>query len=215
MTNLLKKEFRLCLHPTSFIMLGLSALVLVPNYPYAVTFFYMTLSIYFVCLTSRENRDAVFTLCLPVSRKDMVRGRILMACCLEMTQLIVTALFLLLRRTIGGTENAAGLDANLALPGEGLILFGLFNLIFFSLWYKDIAKVGKPFLVASIVTFLYITLGVVSTYAVPFVRDGLDTPDPEHLTEKLLFLAAGAACYIVCTALAVRLSVNRFEQYDL
>ena len=38
--NLLKKEFRLCMHPTAPMMLALSALILVPAYPYAITCFY-------------------------------------------------------------------------------------------------------------------------------------------------------------------------------
>ena len=43
--KLLKKEFRLCLHPTGLIMPMLGSMVLIPNYPYAVSFFYMTLAI--------------------------------------------------------------------------------------------------------------------------------------------------------------------------
>ncbi len=213
--KLLQKEFRLCLHPTVFIMLGLAAMVLIPNYPYAVSFFYMTLAIYFVCLTGRENHDATYTLTLPVSRKEMVQGRILFACCLEGAQLIVSALFVWLKTLISTDPNQAGLDANLALPGEGLILFGLFNLIFFPAWYKNIQKIGGAFLKASIAVFLYITLGVVATYALPFVRDRLDTPDPQFLTEKLLFLGGGAVFYAAATAAAARISVRRFERQDL
>ena len=213
--NLLKKEFRLCLHPTSFLMLGMCALLLVPNYPYDVTFFYMTLSIFFICLSSRENHDASFTLCLPVSRADMVRSRIIMACCLEVGQLLVAALFLIVKQAVGHLENEAGMDANVALLGDGLILFSLFNLIFFPSWYRDISKVGKPFLLGSTAVFLYIVAGIVATYAVPFVRDALDTPDPAHLGEKLLFLAVAAVCFIACSILTVRLSVRRFEQLDL
>ena len=37
--KLLKKEWALCMHPAAWIMLGLTALILIPNYPYAVSFF--------------------------------------------------------------------------------------------------------------------------------------------------------------------------------
>ena len=40
MKELLKKEISLVLHPTNWLFLALSALVLVPNYPYYVTFLY-------------------------------------------------------------------------------------------------------------------------------------------------------------------------------
>ena len=213
--KLLAKEFRLCLHPTVYIMLGLSAMVLIPNYPYAVSYFYMTLAIYFVCLTGRENHDPTYTLTLPVSRREIVRGRMLFACCLEAAQLIFSALFVWLKTKISAEPNLAGLDANLALPGQGMILFGLFNLIFFLGWYKDIQKIGGAFIKASVAVFLYITVGVVATYALPFVRDCLDTPDPQFTTGKLIYLGIALAFYLAATCLAVRLSEKRFETQDL
>ena len=116
---------------------------------------------------------------------------------------------------IGVTENLAGLDANLALVGEGFLLFGLFNRLFFPLWYRDVRKVGKPFLIASAAVFLYVVLAVVSTYAVPFVRDRLDTADPAFLGEKAAFLGGSALVYLALTAWAARVSVRRFSALDL
>ena len=213
--KLLQKEFRLCMHPTALLMPLLGGLVLVPGYPYGVCFFYMTLAIYFVCLTGRENHDAAFTLSLPVSRREMARARILFACCLEGFQLAAVALFLLVKRLIGGGPNPAGLDGNVALLGQGLIVFALFNVIFFPGWYKNIQKLGGAFLLASAAVFVYITLGVVATYALPFVRDCLDTPDPAFLTEKLLYLLCAAALFPAAAWLAIRLSVKRLENQDL
>ena len=213
--NLLKKEFRLCMHPIAPMMLCLSALILVPAYPYAITCFYMTLAIFFTCLTSRENHDAAYTACLPVSRRDMVQGRMLLACILELVQLLVCLGFIFLRPLTGSTENSAGMDANIVVIAEGLIVFGLFNALFFPRWYKDISKVGAPFLIASAGVFLYIVCAIVSTYAVPFVRDALDTPDPAHLGEKLLFLACAFLAFALLTFLGFRLSARRFEQVDL
>ena len=50
MKELLKKEFTLALHPTGWLFLGLSAMVLIPNYPYYVIFFYTGLALFFTCL---------------------------------------------------------------------------------------------------------------------------------------------------------------------
>ena len=213
--KLLKKEFRLCLHPTGLIMPMLGSMVLIPNYPYAVSYFYMTLAIYFVCLSGRENHDATYTLTLPVSRREMVRGRILFACCLEGFQLASCMLFVLLKSFILQQPNLAGLEAGVALLGDGLILFGLFNLIFFPIWYKNIAKIGGAFLWACAGVFLYVIVGVVATYAIPFVRDCLDTPDPEFMVQKLLFVAAALLFFAAATGLAARLSTRRFEAQDL
>ena len=213
--NLLKKELRLCLHPTAPLFLLLCAMILIPNYPCTVSFFYMTLGVFFICLTGRENHDAAFTAALPVSRKQMVWGRVGMVCCLELADLLAAAMMLWVKGLIGFTPNQAGMDANIALLGEGFILFGLFNLIFFPNWYKNINKVGVPFLLSSAAVFVYILLAIVSTYAVPFVRDCLDTQDPAHLTEKLLFIAAAVLFFLCATGLSVKASVRRFERVDL
>ena len=213
--NLLKKEFRLCLHPTAPLFLMLCTMILIPNYPYAVSFFYMTLGVFFICLTGRETHDAAFTAALPVSRKQMVRGRIGMVCCLELADILAAGLMLWVKSMIGFTPNQAGMDANIALLGEGFILFGLFNLIFFHNWYKNINKVGVPFLLASAAVFVYILLAIVSTYAVPFVRDCLDTQDPAHLPEKLLFIGAALLFFTGATWLSERASGKRFAMVDL
>ena len=213
--KLLKKEFRLCLHPTAPLFLMLCAMILIPNYPYAVSFFYMTLGVFFICLTGRETHDAAFTAALPASRKQMVQGRIGMVCCLELADIIAAGLMLWVKSLIGFTPNQAGMDANIALLGEGFILFGLFNLLFFPNWYKNINKVGVPFLLSSAAVFVYILLAIVSTYAVPFVRDCLDTQDPAHLPEKLLFIVAAVLFFICATWLSMKASARRFEQVDL
>ena len=64
--KLLRKEFSLCMHPTCWLMPLLSVLILTPGYPYGVCCFYVALSIFFVCLTARENHDAAYTLTLAV-----------------------------------------------------------------------------------------------------------------------------------------------------
>ena len=57
MKNLVYKEFCLAAHPTNYIFLSFAFMLLIPNYPYLVSFFYTTLGIFFMCLSSRENHD--------------------------------------------------------------------------------------------------------------------------------------------------------------
>ncbi len=213
--KLLTKEFRLCMHPFCFIAPLLSALVLVPGYPYAVCCFYMALGVYFICLSGRENHDAAYTLTLPVTRRDAVLGRILFVACLEVVQLLLMELFILLKNAVAAAPNPAGLDAGVALIGQGFIVFALFNMIFFPLYYRDITKPGKAFMIASAVLFAWIILEVVATYAVPFVRFSLDTPDPLHMRDKLLFLLGGLALFLGGTYMAFLRSAQKFGEVDL
>ena len=132
--KLLKKEFALCMHPTCWLMPLLSALILTPGYPYGVSCFYVSLSIFFVCLTARENHDAAYTLTLPVSRADAVKARILFCVILEIVQLALMGIFIVIKYAIGFMENPAGLDAGLALIGEGFLLYTIFNAVFFPVY---------------------------------------------------------------------------------
>ena len=213
--KLLKKEFRLCMHPMGYIMLLCAALILVPGYPYGVSCFYMGLAIYFICLTARENHDASYTLTLPVSREEAVRARILLCCCLETAQLILMGLMILVKYAIGTMPNPAGLDAGVALIGEGMIIFTIFNLVFFPNYYRDISKPGKAFVFAASAVFLWITLEIIGTYTVPFFRDILDQPDPRYMSDKLLFTLGGLALFLAGTARSIQLSAKKFEAADL
>ena len=203
------------MHPTGYIMLLMSAFVLIPGYPYTVSCFYIGLSIYFICLTARENHDASYTLTLPVSREEAVRARILLCCGLEGVQLVLMGLMILLKKAIGTMPNPAGLDAGVALIGDALITYAIFNMIFFPRYWKDITKPGSAFLFASVAVFIWIAAVIVFTYTVPFFRDVLDQPDPAFLSDKLLFVLCGFALYAAGPAMAVRKSVKKFEAVDL
>lgn len=213
--KLLMKEWKLCMHPTGYIMLLCAALILVPGYPYGVSCFYMGLAIYFICLTARENHDAAYTLTLPVTRREAVKARILFCTALEVADLLLMGVFILIKKAIGDTPNPAGLDAGLALIGEGMIIFALFNMIFFPMYYRDINKPGKAFMLAAAAVFLWIILEVVGSYTVPFVRDVLDQPDPRNMNDKALFTFGGLALFIAGTARSIQASAKRFEEQDL
>ena len=213
--KLLMKEWKLCMHPTGYIMLLCAALILVPGYPYGVSCFYMGLAIYFICLTARENHDAAYTLTLPVTRREAVKARILFCTALEVADLLLMGVFILIKKAIGDTPNPAGLDAGLALIGEGMIIFALFNMIFFPMYYRDINKPGKAFLFAAAAVFLWIILEVVGSYTIPFVRDVLDQPDPRNMSDKALFTFGGLALFIAGTARSIQASAKRFEEQDL
>lgn len=215
MLKLLNKEIKLSMHPSTPVMLLLSAMVLIPNYPYSIALFYVTMSIFFTCLLGRENNDVVYSLTLPITKKEIVKGRISFAVILQILQLIITIPFAILSQKINVTCNQAGLEANITWFAVAFILYGVFNLVFFSKYYKNVNKVGSSFLVSSIVIFIGIIIEIVATYAIPFVRDVLDTKDPEFLNYKLIALVIGIIIYSVFTSIVYKKSVKNFEKQDL
>lgn len=215
MKALLYKEFRLVTHPTTVLFLLLSAMLLIPNYPLYVTFFYCTLGIFFACLGGRENGDVFYTVLQSVQKRDAVRARILFAAVFEATQLLLAAGCTVLRVRLIGAQNAAGMDANLALFGFSLLLLGVFNMTFFPLYYKNPAKVGKSFAVSTVVLFLCISVLESMCFILPFFKEKLDTPDPQFLAEKSAVLFFGVLAYVVLTLTADKIAERRFEKLDV
>ena len=215
MTKLIRKEFALAMHPITPMMLLLSAMVMIPNYPYVVIFFYVSMAVFFTCLLGRENNDVVYSLNLPIEKSSIVKARFGFTVIVELAQLALMIPFAVLSAKVNPAGNQAGMDANVSLFAVGFIVYGLFNLVFFLSYYRDVSKVGGAFIKSSVLLFILAALDVVATYALPLVRDCLDTPDPEFMTQKLLFLALGAAVYAVLTLLAYKKSVKSFELQDI
>ena len=215
MKHLLRKELYLAMHPTNLIFLSLSCMLLIPNYPYEVIFFYTMLGIFFLCLNGRENHDIEYSMALPVRKTAIAHARIGFAVLIELTQLLLAIPFALLRQKLVPGGNDVGMDANIAFFGVSLMLFGLFNVLFFPSYYRSPAKVGKAFVWSSAVVFLVMTVEIALDHALPFVRDQLDTPDPLHMEAKLAVLFVGALSFVLLSWIADRVSARRFLALDL
>lgn len=215
MKNMLYKEFKLAMHPTSIIFLSLSAMMLIPNYPYYMTFFYTTLAIFFTCLSGRENHDIFYTMTLPIRKRDIVKSRFFLVIILQLAQIITAIPFAMIRRTFSLPGNLVGMDANVAFFGLSFLMLGLFNLVFFTKYYKDTDKVGTSFLLGTIVITIFMIIAEASVHVVPFIKNYLDTKDPEFLAYKVVVLAAGIVLYIVLTLFSYQRSVRSFEALDL
>ena len=104
--TLFKKEWKLVMMPVPLLFLLLSGLVLIPNYPYYVTFFYTTLGIFLMMQSARENRDLYYMALLPITKREMVKARFSLVLTIEAMQVLVCIPFLLLRASYGEIKNA-------------------------------------------------------------------------------------------------------------
>lgn len=215
MKKLIYKEIRLALHPAAIIFLFLSAMLLIPNYPYYVAFFYTCLGIFFICLNGRENKDIEFMSVLPVRKREAVKARFLLTIILELAQLLLAVPFAWIQSHIIKQPNAVGMDANIALFGVAFLLLGVFNFVFFSRYYKNPSKVGGPFLWGCAVFTCLMVIAEASVHVIPFLRDCIDTLDPGSWEYKLVVLAAGAVLYAVLTWSAYIKSAKSFEKLDI
>lgn len=212
---LLGKEIRLAMHPTVPLFWVLSAMLLIPNYPYYVIFFYTLLGIFFICLTGRENNDIAYSLTLPVRKRDLVAARMGLAVGIELIQAVLAIPFAILRQRMPLPGNQVGMDANIAFFGLSFLLLGLMNALFFPRYYATPHQVGRAFAWTAVLSGLCIAVLEVLAHALPLFRDQLDTPDPQFLPAKLTCLGLGLLCFGACTWLAYRCAAARFEKLDL
>lgn len=215
MNNLLYKEFKLVMHPTVLIFLSLSAMMLIPNYPYYVTFFYTSLGIFFMCLSGRENNDIFYTMTLPVRKKDIVKARFLFVIIIQIAQVLTAIPFAYVRSLYNLPGNLVGINANTAFFGISFLMMGLFNFIFFSKYYKDPNKVGAAFGWGSLVMTIFMIIAETSVHVVPFMKNYLDTNDPDFIQYKLVVLVIGILFYGLLTFAVYKRSAGSFEALDL
>ncbi len=215
MNNLLYKEFKLSLHPTAWLFLPLAAMLLIPSYPYYVAFFYQTLGIFFIFLNGNTTNDLFFTTLLPIRKVDAVKARFITVMILELLQIFIAVPFALLRARINPGPNLAGMDANPALFGLVFVMFALFNIVFLPAFYKTGYKTGAPYILSSVVMFLFVAAAEAVIQLTPAIRQALDTLNPAYLPQQMAVLLGGILAYGLITLAAYRASARRFERLDL
>lgn len=218
MLNLIKKEMRLCLHPTVFIFLSFAVLVFVPSYPYEVIFFFSCLSVFFSCMMTRENGDISFTCTLPVKKEQIPLAKLLVVFGLQCIIMLLVGIMGAIKGAIFPIEqyfNYSGISANLVLIGNGAILLGIFNLVFFPCYFKKPDKIGVPFIISAIVIFLLISIFIVLRWVTPLYSTTLNGLNSENTGAKLVAIVIGIAVYVVLSAVSCKLSMKHFQRVDL
>ncbi len=215
MNNLMYKEFKLAVHPTCYFFLPLAAMLLIPNYPYYVAFFYQTLGIFFIFLNGNATRDVFFTTLLPVRKRDVVRARLGTVVTFELLQILAAVPFAFLRSAVIPGENLAGMEANTALFGLVFVMYGIFNLVFLTMFYRTAYKAGLPFLLSCAAMSVFVVLAEVAIQLTPALKEALDTLNPAYLPQQLAVLLAGMAVYAALTAAAYVKSAATIEKLDL
>lgn len=218
MLNLIKKEIALCMHPTAFIFPFFAVLVFVPNYPYEVIFFFSCLSIFFCCMMTRENGDIAFSCALPVKKEHIPFAKMLVVFGLQCIILFLVGVIGAIKGAVLPAEqyvNQAGISANLVLVGNGAILLGTFNLIFFPRYFKKPDKIGVPFVIGAIVVFFVIGIFIVLRWVTPLYSTTLNGLNSENTGAKSVALAIGIVIYAVLSAVSCKLSMKNFQRVDL
>lgn len=211
MKALFYKQLKLVCHPMTLLFTLFGVMFLIPNYPYSVAFFYVTLGLFFMMQNGREQRDTDFSALLPIRKRDTVKVTVLFSVLVELLSLLIAVPFAVLSARInpfGG--NAAGIDANAAAFGMAFLLFATFNYIFYGSFYRTGYKVGTSFIKAGVGMFFVVLCDVI----LPHVP-GLSWLDGGEVGKQLSFLLVCAVIYGVSAVLTYQVSAKRYEIVDL
>ena len=214
MKTLLYKQFRLLCHPMTLIFCLFGAMVLIPNYPYSVTFFYVTLGLFFTFLNMREQKDIYYSALLPIRKRDAVKAAMVFTVFIELLSVVITALFCLLSARIQpGKDNAVGMDGNFMLLGVGFLLYAVFNLVFFTSLYRSGYKVGAAYAKANVALW---PLMVVAEAVVHFPDlEWLNRVDLQANLRQIPILVVGALSFAGLSIAAYERAAALYEKVDL
>ncbi|MGL1891820.1 MAG: ABC-2 transporter permease [Spirochaetaceae bacterium] len=214
MNNLLYKEFKLSIHKAIYMLIPLlSILLLIPNWPYFIALMYFFfISIPNIFGAYNAQKDMQFSVFMPVKKSDVVKSKIIAISIIELIHLLSAVLFGMIHYLIFGNYNFF-LDIGFSYFGLSFIMYGVFNLIFFPLYFKTAYKYGIPLIIGVIVTLIYATIIEFSVILNPTIAYHLENKD--KIFFQLLILIFGILFFVVINMVTHNLSKKRFELVEL
>ena len=214
--RLLKKDLRLALSPLTPLFLLFSFMTLIPRYPILVGAFFVCLGIFYSFQLARESGDILYTVLLPIRKRDVVRGKFAFSLLFELCALVLMAILTALRLTVlrgGPYEGSPLMAANFVSLSFALLIFLCFNGIFLGGFFKTAYSFGKPFVFFAVAAFVLIGVAEALHH---FPGLGfLNAEAGPELLWQLPILAAAIAAFVLGTVLARRRAERRFEALDL
>ena len=215
MRNLLIKELTLVINPYYFLFTLFGALLLIPQW----VFFVAPLYLVFIALpnmiqSAKAQKDLEFTMLLPIRKGDGVCARVLAFSILEVAQVAVIAIFAALNIALYHTPNFFT-DPNVAYVGCVFVMYGVFNIVFFPMFYKTGYKLAVPLSVAITASILFGGIIEMLVVMVPSVTQVLDGISGQALVAQIPVLLCGIFVFALLTWISIRISIKRFRKVNL
>lgn len=217
MSNILRKEIRLSASVLSFLFIAFALMFFIPGYPVLCGAFFVTLGIFQSFQNCREANDIVFSALLPIAKKDVVKGKYLFTCFIELCSFLAMTAVTLTRMTVLSDSpvyrSNALMNANPFALSMALLIFGLFNLVFLKGFFKTAYKFGKPFVSYIIIAFIFIGIAE-ALHHIPGL-EALNAFGFDNSSIQFSLLAAGLLIYSLITLFSYKGACRLFEKIDL
>ena len=217
MRNLLDKELRLATPLLTFLFLSFTAMTFIPGYPILCGAFFVCFGIFQGYQFGREHGDVLYTVLLPVRKKDVVKAKYAAAVVLQMLAFALFCAFVGVRMVFladaQAYETNALMGANPTFLAFVMLIFAAFNAVFIGGFFRTAYGIGKPFTAFAVAAFVIIGIGE-TLHHLPGL-EWLNARSFPQAGRQLPVLLAAVCLYAVATAISCRRSQCRFEQIDL
>ena len=214
MKDLLYKEFKLAVHPSMFIFLTFGALLLIPSWLFFIAFGYIFIGFMNMFFIGRGDQDFLFTVSLPIRKRDVVRARFYALSILEVLMILASVPFAIIHGILFDFGNMA-MNLNFAFFGFVFVMYAVFNAVFFPMFYKTAYKAGVPVFLGVLAASAFAIAVEFAVHAVPVLTTTLNAMGAGHLESQLPVLIAGIGLFALLTWLAFKKSAKNFEKVDL
>jgi ABC-2 type transport system permease protein len=212
MRSLLYKEFRLAINPLFYLVLLFGVLLLIPEWVFLLApMYFLFTALPNIFTMARAQNDIGFSVMLPVRRRDIVKARIASMVIFEVAQIVVTAIFAVIHLMIFQKRNFL-MDPNAAYIGCVFLMFGIFNIIFFPMFYKTAYKIGLPVMIGVAAALVFSFIAEMLILAVPALQ-GLG--GRENIPAQLAVMGGGIAVFILLSYAAYSISAKRFDSVNI
>ena len=221
MKNLIFKEFKLSVHPLTYLMMVLISLAalsgLGPSYPlflFGVFYTFLFIGI----KKGVTNNDLYYTLLLPVRKEKVVLARITSTTILQaiyLAMVFVTSAVALLIPEQDGMLLSIGVKQPLVFIAIALLVYTIFDFIYFPWFYKKGKEVIWNMLIGTIVCAIVACGLCIGLAYIPGVLDILTIgSQTANYLIQIVVLMFGVIVYIFGKFLLVKICTKEIKKLD-
>lgn len=217
MYNLLMKELKLGVSPFFYILpLLTGALMLIPSW------LYFMVPIYFCFLTIpnmfagyKTQNDLIFSIMMPVTRKEIVKARVAIIVILELLHIVTAVIYGMISTHLYPNLTYFFFGPTIGFWGLCFVMLAIFNIIFISMFYKTAYKYGAPMIASITGAVLFAVgaewLGIKNS----LVFDLFKGTGADNMATQITILIVGIAIFAIFSVVAYSIAIKRFEKVDI
>ncbi len=217
MYNLLLKELKLGVHPFFYLLPFLTgALMLIPGWLYFIVFLYFC----FITIPNmfggyKTQNDLLFSFMMPVTKKDIVKAKVALIVILELLHVSTAVIYGIINIRLYPNFIYLFYGPSIGFWGLSLIMLGVFNIFFISIYFKTAYKYGVANIAGIVGAILFggvaEWLGIKNHYLFNLFKG---TGIHNNLIHVPILLG-GIMIFILFTYIAYKIAVMRFEKVEV